>query len=64
MAAKQMQFDSVAARFIAERDPKELISILIAIMEDEQPGYFEEKLNKLYPQANGEPYTASYAKPQ
>jgi hypothetical protein len=40
-----------------------LIRILIAIMEDREPGAFEEGVNKLFPQANGEPYTASYRKP-
>lgn len=64
MAAKEMKYESVADRFITERDPRELIRILVAIMEDEHPGRFEEGVNKLYPTASGEPYTAEYTKPQ
>jgi hypothetical protein len=63
MPAKEITYNSVADRFVAERDAKELIRILIAIMEDREPGAFEEGVNKLFPQANGEPYTASYRKP-
>lgn len=64
MPAKTMKFDSVVDRFVTERDPREVLRILIAIMEDKDPGRFEEGVNKLYPQANGEPYTAEYTKPQ
>lgn len=64
MAAKEIKYESVADRFVTERDPREMIRIIIAMMEDDHPGYFEEKLNKLFPQANNEPYSASYTKPQ
>lgn len=62
--AKEVKYESVAARFIVERDAKQLLAILIAIMEDLHPGFFEEGVNKLFPQASGEPYAASYTKPQ
>jgi hypothetical protein len=64
MAAKTIKYDSLAERFLAERSEKELIRMLIAIMEDKSPGAFDEGVNKLFPQANGEPYALEYTKPQ
>lgn len=62
--AKTIKYNSVAERLLAERDPGQVLGMLIAILEDQRPGFFEEGLNKLYPRADGEPHAAEYTKPQ
>lgn len=64
MPAKTIKYNSVAERMVTERDPGQVLGMLIAILEKRNPGFFEEGLNDLYPQANGEPYSAEYQKPQ
>lgn len=61
---KEMKYNSVAERDLAERDPREMLARLIAILEDQHPGFYEEGLNKLYPRKDNEPHEASYTKPQ
>ena len=62
--AKEIKYNSVAERLVTERDSKQVLLMLISILEDRDPGFFEEGLNKLYPQANGEQYSATVTKPQ
>lgn len=61
--AKEMKHDSVTARFLTERDAKELLSLLIAILDNMFPGFFEKGLNEVAPRADGEEHTARYTKP-
>lgn len=62
--AETVKYNSVTERVLAERNVEDVLAMLIAILEDQHPGFFEEGLNKLYPQADGEPYSAEYTKPQ
>lgn len=61
--AKTVKYADVADRFIAERDAKQLVEILIRVLEKRFPGFFEEGVNELYPTASGDPHTAEYTKP-
>lgn len=61
--AKTIKYDSLAERFLAERDAKQLVAMLIAILEDLHPGFFEEGCNKLFPAANEQPHPLEYTKP-
>lgn len=61
--AKTIKYNSVAERMAAEQDANHNWLQLVAILEDRNPGFYEEGLNKLFPQANGEPYSAEYTKP-
>jgi len=61
--AKVIKYDSVVARLLAERDPRDVLGMLIAILEEKNPGFFEDGLNRLFPTAEGEPHSAEYTKP-
>lgn len=62
--AKEVKYESVAERFVTERDIAQLVFMLIRILEAKFGPFFEDGVNEQYPQANGEPYSASYTKPQ
>jgi len=64
MPAKEIKYNSLAERDLTERDAKDVLGRLIAILEDQQPGLYEEGVNKLYPTKSGEPHATSYTKPQ
>lgn len=60
---KTIKYDSLLQRDLVERDVKEVLLRLIMILEDQNPGLYEQGVNKLFPTASGEPHTLSYTKP-
>lgn len=61
---KEVKYDSVAQRFITERDTRDVLSILIMILDKMFPKFFETGVNEVAPRPDGEPHTTSYTKPQ
>lgn len=61
--AKQIEFDSLFARDLAERALHEVLVRVVAILEDRNPGFYEEGVNRLFPTKDGEPHALSYTKP-
>lgn len=59
-----IEYKSLAERELAERDPRDVLARLIAILDDTHPGFYEEGVNKLFPTKDGEPHALSYTKPQ
>lgn len=61
---KTIKYNSLVERFAAERDPAQLLVMLITILEDKFGPFFEDGCNKLYPAADEKPHPLEYTKPQ
>lgn len=61
--AKEIHYESVAARVISERDITQVVLMLIRILEAKLGPFFEDGMNEQYPRADGEPHTDRYTKP-
>lgn len=61
---KEMKYDSVAQRFLSERDTRDMLGILIAIFDKMFPNFFDNHIDEVAPRADGEKHTAIATKPQ
>lgn len=61
---KEVKYDSVAQRFLTERDTKDVLGMLIAVLDKLFPKFFDDGVNELFPTKTGEPHATSYTKPQ
>lgn len=61
---KEIKYESVAQRMLTERDTRDLLGMLIMILDRMFPQFFEQHVNEVMPRADGEPHTATYTKPQ
>lgn len=60
---KIIKYPSLFERDLAERALEEVLRRVVAILEAQHMGFYEEGVNKLFPTADGEPYALSYKKP-
>jgi hypothetical protein len=60
---KTIEYKSLAERDLVERDPRDVLARLIAVLEERDPGFYEEGINKLFPPKEGEQHALSYTKP-
>jgi hypothetical protein len=61
---KEIKYESLLQRDLAERDTRDVLARLVAILEDRDPGLYAEGGNKLFPPKEGEEHRLSYTKPQ
>lgn len=61
---KEIKYDSVAQRFLTERDTRDVLTILIAILDRMFPQFFEQHISEVAPRVDGEPHSPTYTKPQ
>lgn len=60
---KEVKYDSLPQKFLTERDTRDMLGILIMILDKMFPKFFEQNIDAVAPRADGEQHALSYTKP-